>query len=318
MLGGGALAQAFVRLRVNSDQVAADTSAGVKKGAAAGDVESAGASAGKRFGSAFAGHRQDRDGGRPGGGGRDRCRVGPRGDRVPVPDDEGPHAGRSVRGQRPAAHQVCPPARPGHPARPAAARGGVVPPEVARDGRRRRDEGPARLVGPGGGRRGEPRSDHERARRGLAVRYPGRVGLRHRRRDRQRDHRRRQHEDGRLRCRAVIRHPAGGEDVRAVAAAGRRRHGRHDRRGHPRAARRHPAADVPVAARRTVAPGREVPEADRAHRPGPRQGDAVAGRARIRDRAAEGPHQGRRAVRRADRPTAVPRRSAAASPPPRS
>ena len=53
MLGGGGLAQAFVRLRVDSSQVAADTSAGIKKGAAAGDVESAGAGAGKKFGAAF-------------------------------------------------------------------------------------------------------------------------------------------------------------------------------------------------------------------------------------------------------------------------
>ena len=44
----------------------------------------------------------------------------------------------------------------------------------------------------------------------------------------------------------------GCEDVRPVAEAGRRGDGRDDRRGYPRAARRYPAADVPVAARRTV------------------------------------------------------------------
>lgn len=36
-LGSGGLAQAFVRLRVDSSQVAADTSKGIKEGAAAED-----------------------------------------------------------------------------------------------------------------------------------------------------------------------------------------------------------------------------------------------------------------------------------------
>jgi len=52
---GGALAQAFVRLllRVDSSVVAADVSEGVEEGAAAADVESAGAGAGERAASAF-------------------------------------------------------------------------------------------------------------------------------------------------------------------------------------------------------------------------------------------------------------------------
>ena len=50
---GGALAQAFVRLRVDSSAVAADTSKGVEEGAAAADVETAGASAGERAAGAF-------------------------------------------------------------------------------------------------------------------------------------------------------------------------------------------------------------------------------------------------------------------------
>lgn len=50
---GGALAQAFVRLRVDSSVVAADTSRGIEEGAAAADVESAGASAGERAAGAF-------------------------------------------------------------------------------------------------------------------------------------------------------------------------------------------------------------------------------------------------------------------------
>jgi len=45
---GGGLAQAFVRLRVDSSVVAADTSKGIEEGAAAADVESAGANAGER------------------------------------------------------------------------------------------------------------------------------------------------------------------------------------------------------------------------------------------------------------------------------
>jgi TP901 family phage tail tape measure protein len=49
----GALAQAFVRLRVDSSLVAADTAKGVEEGAAAADVESAGASAGERAAGAF-------------------------------------------------------------------------------------------------------------------------------------------------------------------------------------------------------------------------------------------------------------------------
>ena len=50
---GGALAQAFVRLRVDSSAVAADTSKGVEEGAAAADVETAGANAGERAAGAF-------------------------------------------------------------------------------------------------------------------------------------------------------------------------------------------------------------------------------------------------------------------------
>jgi hypothetical protein len=50
---GGALAQAFVRLRVDSSVVAADTSQGIEEGAASADVESAGASAGEKAASAF-------------------------------------------------------------------------------------------------------------------------------------------------------------------------------------------------------------------------------------------------------------------------
>jgi TP901 family phage tail tape measure protein len=50
---GGALAQAFVRLRVDSSAVAADTSEGIEEGAAAADVETAGAGAGERAATAF-------------------------------------------------------------------------------------------------------------------------------------------------------------------------------------------------------------------------------------------------------------------------
>jgi TP901 family phage tail tape measure protein len=50
---GGALAQAFVRLRVDSSLVAADTAKGVEEGAAEADVETAGAGAGERAASAF-------------------------------------------------------------------------------------------------------------------------------------------------------------------------------------------------------------------------------------------------------------------------
>jgi TP901 family phage tail tape measure protein len=50
---GGALAQAFVRLRVDSSLIAADTSKGVEEGAAAADVETAGVSAGEKAASAF-------------------------------------------------------------------------------------------------------------------------------------------------------------------------------------------------------------------------------------------------------------------------
>lgn len=50
---GGALAQAFVRLRVDSSQVAADTSKGIKEGAATGDAESAGENAGAGFSKGF-------------------------------------------------------------------------------------------------------------------------------------------------------------------------------------------------------------------------------------------------------------------------
>ena len=49
----GALASAFVRLRVDSSLIAADTSKGVEEGAAAADVETAGASAGEKAASAF-------------------------------------------------------------------------------------------------------------------------------------------------------------------------------------------------------------------------------------------------------------------------
>ena len=50
---GGAMAQAFVRLRVDSSVVAADTSKGIEEGAGDADVESAGTSAGERTASAF-------------------------------------------------------------------------------------------------------------------------------------------------------------------------------------------------------------------------------------------------------------------------
>jgi TP901 family phage tail tape measure protein len=50
---GSALAQAFVRLRVDSSAVAADVSEGVEEGAAEADVESAGTGAGERAASAF-------------------------------------------------------------------------------------------------------------------------------------------------------------------------------------------------------------------------------------------------------------------------
>lgn len=50
---GGALAQAFVRIRVDSAQVAKDTSKGIKEGAAAGDAESEGANAGQAFSRGF-------------------------------------------------------------------------------------------------------------------------------------------------------------------------------------------------------------------------------------------------------------------------
>src|ERR1700722_15105981 len=50
---GGMVAQAFVRLRVDSSVVAADTSKGIEEGAAAADVESAGASAGAKAAAAF-------------------------------------------------------------------------------------------------------------------------------------------------------------------------------------------------------------------------------------------------------------------------
>ena len=50
---GGATAQAFVRLRVDSAAVAEDTSKGIEEGAAAADVEQAGANAGEKAASAF-------------------------------------------------------------------------------------------------------------------------------------------------------------------------------------------------------------------------------------------------------------------------
>jgi integrase len=49
----GALAQAFVRLRIDSSAVATDTSKGIEEGAAAADVERAGANAGTRTATAF-------------------------------------------------------------------------------------------------------------------------------------------------------------------------------------------------------------------------------------------------------------------------
>jgi TP901 family phage tail tape measure protein len=49
----GALAQAFVRLRVDSSLVAADTSKGIEEGAAGADVESGGAAAGEKAATAF-------------------------------------------------------------------------------------------------------------------------------------------------------------------------------------------------------------------------------------------------------------------------
>src|SRR5580692_2263264 len=50
---GGSLAQAFVRLRVDSSVVAADTSKGIEEGAAAADVGAAGASAGEKAAAGF-------------------------------------------------------------------------------------------------------------------------------------------------------------------------------------------------------------------------------------------------------------------------
>jgi TP901 family phage tail tape measure protein len=50
---GGALASAFVRLRVDSSAVAADTEAGIEEGAGAADVEEAGETAGNDFGAGF-------------------------------------------------------------------------------------------------------------------------------------------------------------------------------------------------------------------------------------------------------------------------
>jgi TP901 family phage tail tape measure protein len=52
-MGLGGLAQAFVRLRIDSSLVAADTTKGIEEGAGAADVESAGANAGERFSSGF-------------------------------------------------------------------------------------------------------------------------------------------------------------------------------------------------------------------------------------------------------------------------
>jgi hypothetical protein len=50
---GGALASAYVRIRIDSSQVAADTSKGIKEGAATGDAEAAGENAGSKFSSGF-------------------------------------------------------------------------------------------------------------------------------------------------------------------------------------------------------------------------------------------------------------------------
>ena len=49
----GGLAQAFVRIRVDSSQIAADTSKGIEEGAGAADVETEGETAGSRFSSGF-------------------------------------------------------------------------------------------------------------------------------------------------------------------------------------------------------------------------------------------------------------------------
>src|ERR1700678_1567369 len=50
---GAELAEAFVRLRIDSAQIAADTSAGIREGAAAGDAEGAGEDAASKFSSGF-------------------------------------------------------------------------------------------------------------------------------------------------------------------------------------------------------------------------------------------------------------------------
>jgi TP901 family phage tail tape measure protein len=52
-MGLGGLAQAFVRLRVDSSLIAADTTKGIEEGAGAADVEKAGANAGSRYSSGF-------------------------------------------------------------------------------------------------------------------------------------------------------------------------------------------------------------------------------------------------------------------------
>ena len=52
-MGLGGLAQAFVRLRIDSSLVAADTTKGIEEGAGAADVEKAGANAGSRYSSGF-------------------------------------------------------------------------------------------------------------------------------------------------------------------------------------------------------------------------------------------------------------------------
>ena len=52
-MGLGGLAQAFVRLRIDSSLVAADTTKGIEEGAGAADVESAGAKTGERYSSGF-------------------------------------------------------------------------------------------------------------------------------------------------------------------------------------------------------------------------------------------------------------------------
>lgn len=50
---GGALATAFVRIKVDSSQIAADTSRSVREGAAEGGAEGAGENAGEKFSSGF-------------------------------------------------------------------------------------------------------------------------------------------------------------------------------------------------------------------------------------------------------------------------